>query len=252
MGFPCKRVRHKSKHNQQESTALTNHVNRSPNHDIISVFLQNTNQRYIKSPNVNQYNKRETNSKTTNRNSNSDTDTHDNYYGGNCGSCEHDDGDESNITYKQCYNNDDYGKHTDSNRQQIVPSQRQKLLHCIRNSTISRLTQLISFKSFKHKNSRKTTSPPSSIHAATTAIAPTNTKINTTTNTNTNTNKNTNNNININNRSHNNENNNNSIITNSQYFIRQSVCLYAASGFLIALCYLAVPAAASIDSLHPM
>lgn len=39
---------------------------------------------------------------------------------------------------------------------------------------------------------------------------------------------------------------------NSQCFIRQSVCLYAVSGFLIALCYLAIPAAASIDSMHPM
>lgn len=46
--------------------------------------------------------------------------------------------------------------------------------------------------------------------------------------------------------------NNRSIITSSQCFIRQSVCLYAASGFLIALCFLAIPAAASIDSLHPM
>lgn len=45
---------------------------------------------------------------------------------------------------------------------------------------------------------------------------------------------------------------NRSIITSSQYFIRQSVCLYAASGFLIALCFMAVPAAASIESLHPM
>lgn len=46
--------------------------------------------------------------------------------------------------------------------------------------------------------------------------------------------------------------NSRSIITSSQYFIRQSVCLYAASGFFIALCFLAIPAAASIDSLHPM
>lgn len=46
--------------------------------------------------------------------------------------------------------------------------------------------------------------------------------------------------------------NNRSIITSSQYFIRQSVCLYAASGFLIALCFMVIPAAASIDSLHPM
>lgn len=47
-------------------------------------------------------------------------------------------------------------------------------------------------------------------------------------------------------------NNRRTIITSSQCFIRQSVCLYAASGFLIALCFLATPAAASIDSLHPM
>ncbi|XP_031631032.1 glutamate-gated chloride channel isoform X5 [Contarinia nasturtii] len=46
--------------------------------------------------------------------------------------------------------------------------------------------------------------------------------------------------------------NNRSILTSSQCFIRQSVCLYAASGFLIALCFLAIPAAASIDSLHPI
>lgn len=45
---------------------------------------------------------------------------------------------------------------------------------------------------------------------------------------------------------------NRKIVKNSQCFIQQSIRFYAASGFLIALCYLAIPAAASIDSFHPM
>lgn len=270
MGFPCKRVRHKIKHNQHQSTVLTNDVNRSPNHDIISVFLQNTNQRHKNCCNVNRCDKRENHSKIS---SVIDDDSDDDYY---IDDAVDDEDEESSFNkFDDAARNRAAKKKIDDNRnssysnnrnnnidrkpqlEEIAPIQRQKLLQNIGSHTITRLTQLISFK---RKNSRKTTSPPSSIHAATTAIAPTNTKINTTitttntttnnNNNNLNNNNNNNNNIRNYNRSHNNE--NNSIITNSQYFIRQSVCLYAASGFLIALCYLAVPAAASIDSLHPM
>jgi len=41
--------------------------------------------------------------------------------------------------------------------------------------------------------------------------------------------------------------------TNSHYYIRQSICLYAASSVILALCYLVTPSTAATDSAsHPV
>lgn len=42
-------------------------------------------------------------------------------------------------------------------------------------------------------------------------------------------------------------------LTNSHYYIRQSICLYAASSVILALCYLVTPSTAATDSAsHPV
>lgn len=43
-----------------------------------------------------------------------------------------------------------------------------------------------------------------------------------------------------------------STTTNSHYVLRQSLCLYAASSVILALCYLTSPATATADTPHPM
>lgn len=43
-----------------------------------------------------------------------------------------------------------------------------------------------------------------------------------------------------------------STTTNSHYVLRQSLCLYAASSVILALCYLTSPATAAADTPHPM
>lgn len=120
----------------------------------------------------------------------------------------------------------------------------------IANKLIARFTQLISFNQ-DHKSS-------ASSYTNAVTIAPTN-----------NTNNNDNHNLdriesaNTNDRNNStkhkynidNYNNNNNTVNNtthSQCFVRQSLSLYAASGFLLALCYLVIPAAATIDIPHPM
>lgn len=138
-------------------------------------------------------------------------------------------------------------------------------------NTISRFIHMINFKRKINNHHRIFTLPPS--HTELETIAPT--KLHTNNNNNKNQNKISNKSeresksrsSNLNSIVHNNNHsssskkcddiynrghNNRSIIMSSQCFIRQSVCLYAASGFLIALCFLATPATASIDSLHPM
>lgn len=120
----------------------------------------------------------------------------------------------------------------------------------IANKIIARFTQLISFNQ-DHKSS-------ASPYTNAVTIAPTNK-----TNTNTNNNNdndyldriesaNTNDRNNSTKHKYNNNNNNVNNNPHSQYFIRQSLSLYAASGFLLALCYLVIPAAALIDTPHPM
>lgn len=132
-------------------------------------------------------------------------------------------------------------------------------------NTISRFIHMINFKRKTANHHRIFTLPPSHTELETiapTKIQPTNNNNNKnqnkvankseheskSDNTNTNSSKKCDEIKNIYSKGHNNR----SIISSSQCFIRQSVCLYAASGFLIALCFLAVPATASIDSLHPM
>lgn len=146
----------------------------------------------------------------------------------------------------RCHNNDKERKI----RSKKAPSSSLKI--SIANKIIARFTQLISFNQ-DHKSS-------ASSYTNAVTIAPTNK-----------TNTNHNNDIDIANfdrieesantndrnnstkhKYNNNRNNNNSVNTHSQYFIRQSLSLYAASGFLLALCYLVIPAAASIDTPHPM
>ncbi|XP_055325149.1 uncharacterized protein LOC129579276 isoform X2 [Sitodiplosis mosellana] len=136
-------------------------------------------------------------------------------------------------------------------------------------NAISRFIHMINFKRKTNNNNNHHlhhifTLPPS--HTELETIAPTKTKTNTTNNqmktqhgqssggssSSSNLNKSVHNKCDEIKSIYNKGHNNRSIITSSQCFIRQSVCLYAASGFLIALCFLAIPAAASIDSLHPI
>lgn len=116
----------------------------------------------------------------------------------------------------------------------------------IANKLIKRFTQLISFNQ-DHKSS-------ASSYTNAVTIAPTN---------NTNINDNANldriESADTNDRNNStkyklNSNYNNTVTntTHSQCFLRQSLSLYAASGFLLALCYLVIPAAATIDIPHPM
>lgn len=133
----------------------------------------------------------------------------------------------------------------------------------IANKIISRFTQLISFNQ-DHK------SLASSYTNAVTIAPPTiNNKVNNKNNHHLNSDNNnldriesanTNDRNNSTKHKYNTNNNNNNVNnTHSQYFIRQSLSLYAASGFLLALCYLVYPVTAaagappaSIDTPHLM
>lgn len=122
----------------------------------------------------------------------------------------------------------------------------------IGNGFIKRITQLISFNPGHRESTLSPTQSPTKTTLAATALVPdqsaaTNTaatttatasvsSVTTTTTTTTTTTSSTTTTV---------------TYSHSQYLVRQSLCLYAASSFLLVLCYLATTAAAA-EAAHPM